>query len=156
MKMVENGREGTVWKHQWSCAHHLVLGEDYDPRQEMLISLTQLLVKYPAHGLIIGGDFNGIDEGDPSDDGSILCYKAKCGVIEIHTDFLAGPFPSTHDRGTHRIDQVYTYDRLSTENLVHALTIGGYDSIFPSDHRPLFLDFGALSFFDVNYFTSQP
>ena len=26
------GGEGTIWKQQWSRAHHLGLGEDYDPR----------------------------------------------------------------------------------------------------------------------------
>ena len=64
------GGEGTIWKQQWSRAQHLGLGEDYDPRQEMLISLANFLSAYPTHELIIGGDFNDIAEGDPSSEGS--------------------------------------------------------------------------------------
>ena len=55
------GGEGTIWKQQWSRAQHLGLGEEYDPRKEMLISLASFLSSYPDHELIIGGDFNGID-----------------------------------------------------------------------------------------------
>ena len=54
------GGEGNIWKQQWSRAQHLGLGEEYDPRKEMLISLVNLLSKYPDHELIIGGDFNGL------------------------------------------------------------------------------------------------
>ena len=52
------------------------LGEDYDSRQEILISLAQLLVKYPARKLISSSNFNGIGEGDPSDEGLISWFKA--------------------------------------------------------------------------------
>ena len=77
-------------------------------------------------------------------------------MVDIHTDLHTGPFPSTYDRGSKRIDQIYVSDRLSSDNFIHTSTIGGYDSIFPSDHRPLFLDFDARRFFDSKYFTSQP
>ena len=59
------GGEGTIWNQQWSRAQQLGLGEDYDPRQEMLIFLTTFLSAYPTHELIIGGDFNGIDGVTP-------------------------------------------------------------------------------------------
>jgi hypothetical protein len=121
------GGVGTTWKQQWSRAQHLGLGEEYDPRKEVLISLANLLSKYPDHELIIGGDFNGVDEGDPSEEGSIAWFTAECRVMDIHADFHTGPFPSTYDRGTKRIDQIYVSDRLSTENVVHSSTIRGYD-----------------------------
>ena len=35
-------------------------------------------------------------------------------------------------------------------------SLGGYDSIFRSDHRPLFLDFNAKRFFDAQSFISHP
>ena len=121
----------------------------------MLISLAHFLSTYPDHELIIGGDFNGIDEGDPSEEGSIAWFTVECGVVGIHADFHTGPFPSTYDRGSKRIDQIYVSDRLSTENLVHASILGEYDSIFPSDHHPLFLDFDTQRFFDASSFTYQ-
>ena len=61
------GGEGTVWKQQWSRAQHLGLREEYDPREEMLISLATVVGNYPDHELIIGGDFNELDDGDPSE-----------------------------------------------------------------------------------------
>ena len=111
------GGEGTIWKQQWARAQHLGLGEDYDPRKEMLISLVNLLSKYPDHELIIGGDFNGVDECDSLEEGSIAWFTAESGVIDIHDAFHTGPFPSTYDRGTKRIDQIYVSDRLSSEIL---------------------------------------
>ena len=71
------GREGTIWKQQWSWAQYLGLGEDYDPRREMLISLAKFLAMYPDHDRISGGDFNGIDKGDPTEEGSIAWFTTK-------------------------------------------------------------------------------
>ena len=122
----------------------------------MLISLTTFLSTYPNHELIIGGDFNGIDEGGPSEEGSIAWFTAECGVVDIHADLHTGTFPSTYDRGSKRIDQIYVSDCLYTDNFIHTSTIGGYDSICPSDHCPLFLDFDARGFFDAKSFTAQP
>ena len=62
----------------------------------------------------------------------------------------------SNERENKRIDQIYVSDRLSIDNLVHASIIVGYDSIFPSEHRPLFLDFDAKRFFDAQSFISQP
>ena len=122
----------------------------------MLISLVNLLSQYPDHELIIGGDFNGVDEGDSSEEGSIAWFTAESGVIYIHDAYHTGPFPSTYDRGTKRIDQIYVSDRLSSDNFFNSSTIGGYNSVFPSDHRPILLDFDARRFFDARSFTSQP
>jgi hypothetical protein len=49
---------------------------------------------YPDHELIIGGDFNGIGEGDPTEEGSISWFTAEFGVVDVHADFHTGPFPS--------------------------------------------------------------
>ena len=62
------GGEGTIWKQQWSRAQYLGLGEDCDLRREMLISIAKLLSTCPDHELITGGDFNGIDEGNPMEE----------------------------------------------------------------------------------------
>ena len=121
----------------------------------MLISLAQFLSKYPAQELIIGSDFNGINKRDTTEEGSTALFTAECGVVDIRADFHTGTFPSTYDRGSKRIDQIYVSDRLSTDNLVHASILGGYDSIFPSDHHPLFLEFDSRSFFDVQSFISH-
>ena len=90
----------------------------------MLIFLVNLLSKYPNHELIIGGNFNGVDEGDSSEEGSIAWFTAESGVIDIHDAFHTAPFPSTYDRGTKRIDQIYVSDRLSSENFFHSSTMG--------------------------------
>ena len=55
------------------------------------------------------------------------------------------------------IDQTLTAILLGAERCLRPPPIiRGYDSIFPSDHRPLFLDFDARRFFDAKSFTAQP
>ena len=122
----------------------------------MLTSLATIFGKYPAHELIIGGYFIGLDGGDPSKKVSIAWFKAESGVVAIHHELHPGPFPSTYSRGTRRIDQVYVSQRLVAKNLILLSTIGGYDSLFPSDHRPLTIGFDAARFFDANDFQAVP
>ena len=100
----------------------------------MLISLGTIVRNYPDHELIIGGDFNGVDKGDSSKNGSIVWFKAESGVVYIHHGLHQGTFPSTYSQGTKKTDQVYVSEQLAAQNLILLSTIVGYDLLFPSNH----------------------
>ena len=83
---------------------------------------------------------------DHSEKGSVAWFKAECDVVDIHHHLHQGLLPSTYSQVTRRIDQVYASHRLVANNLILMSTIGGYDSFFQSDHRPLTIDFDAARF----------
>ena len=143
------GNEGTIWKQQWARAQVLKLGEKYDPRTNILLDIAKFVKTRVDHDFIIGGDFNGVADDDSSIKGSIPWLLAECGLVDTHEEMNAGPFPSTFDRGSRRIDQIYATSRLVDENFVLLSSMGSYDSVFLSDHQPIFLDFDAQRFFDT-------
>jgi hypothetical protein len=67
-----------------------------------------------------------------------------CGLVNIHT-LQHGAAPATHKEGSQQID----VSLLSRSLVIHVEECGilPFDSVFPSDHRPLYVDFNIATLF---------
>ena len=60
-----------------------------------------------------------------------------------------GPFPETYNHGRKRIDNIYISEQRVTDNYVLLFSMVEYNTVFLSNHRPLFIDLDADHFFDT-------
>jgi endonuclease/exonuclease/phosphatase (EEP) superfamily protein YafD len=84
--------------------------------------------------------------------GSISDMPEACDLVNTHT-LQHGKAPPTHKQGSRQIDFMFASRRLVKQ--VDVCGILPFDSIFASDHRPLFVDFNVFTLFGHPAFSTE-
>ena len=133
---IQNAGPKTAFSQQWSLLRDQ--GQlSPNPRRQFIHDLDRLLLSLTTSGnsIILAGDFNEVL--DDTRDGLLRLatkYSLRDSIAHRHGDYQC----TTYNRGTKCIDYI-----LVSHNITNAITQSGiptFNTIIPSDHRPIFID----------------
>jgi Exonuclease III len=110
-----------------------------DPRKMFMEDLADAIVKWRSRGeqIILTGDFNTGDKTSSSRQQSFWDpWLRTTGLVDVHKQVIKNKdIPSTHERGTVRIDYMFVSPSLRVKR-------AGFlpFSKFPGDHRAIWMD----------------
>ena len=126
----------TAFAQQWTILRDQGI-EHPNPRRQFIKDLDKLLKSLTSqnHSIVLAGDFNESIGDDPNAlDAIIIKYNLTDAVNHLHGSHEI----PTYSRGTKRLDYIFL-----SHDLLPAISQSGilpFDSIIPSDHRPIFVD----------------
>ena len=136
----------TALNQQWSLLKQQ--GHSHpNPRRQFYKDLDRTLALYTEQGdsIILAGDFNTSIGNDPSGlDRLLNKFHLSDTLRQLHGSYQC----ATHSRGSKTIDYIF-----ASQDILHAIQRGAilaFDSIIPSDHRPLFIDINIHSAFHAS------